>query len=243
MERIFRLKDFDGPLDLLLTLVHKAQIDIREIFVHEITEQYLDIVRKAPDLNMEEASDFLVVAATLIEIKSRAMLPRPPVAQEGEEDPEEELIRRLEEYKRYKESAQNLRSFEEAARFVFTKLPEEYPLPPPQIELTGLDMNGLMRAIRRIIARRSRTEDPGRVIHSITRERYTISQCVYNLQSQLRKGPVLFSDLLSEQTTRDEVITYFMALLEMLRQGKLHVRQERVYEDILILPWEEGDCA
>ena len=86
----FRLKDFDGPLDLLLTLVHKAQIDIREIFVHEITEQYLDIVRKAPDLNMEEASDFLVMAATLIEIKSRAMLPRPPVAQEGEEDPDGE---------------------------------------------------------------------------------------------------------------------------------------------------------
>ena len=65
MERTFRLKDFDGPLDLLLTLVNKAQIDIREIFVHEITEQYLEIVRNAPDLNMEEASDFLVVAATL----------------------------------------------------------------------------------------------------------------------------------------------------------------------------------
>ena len=121
MERTFRLGDFDGPLDLLLTLVNKAQIDIREIFVHEITEQYLEIVRNAPDLNMEEASDFLVVAATLIEIKSRAMLPRPPEPKEGEEDPEEELIRRLEEYKRYKESAVNLRgrSFIWATSFIY----------------------------------------------------------------------------------------------------------------------------
>ena len=74
--REFRLKDFDGPLDLLLTLVGKAQIDIRDIFVSEITDQYLEIVRNAPDLNMDEASDFLVIAATLLEIKSRAMLPR-----------------------------------------------------------------------------------------------------------------------------------------------------------------------
>ena len=72
----FKLKDFDGPLDLLLTLIGKAQIDIRDIFVSEITDQYLELVRSAPDLNMEEASDFLVMAATLLEIKSRSMLPR-----------------------------------------------------------------------------------------------------------------------------------------------------------------------
>ena len=99
--REFKLKDFDGPLDLLLTLVGKAQIDIRDIFVSEITDQYLEIVRNAPDLNMDEASDFLVMAATLLEIKSRSMLPR-IVENEEEEDPETELIRRLEEYKRFK---------------------------------------------------------------------------------------------------------------------------------------------
>lgn len=87
MDRTFQLKDFDGPLDLLLTLVGKAQIDIRDIFVSEITDQYLEIVSQASDLDMDEASDFLVMAATLLEIKSRAMLPRPPEP-EGEEDPE-----------------------------------------------------------------------------------------------------------------------------------------------------------
>ena len=91
----FKLKDFDGPLDLLLTLIGKAQIDIRDIFISEITDQYLEIIHQAKDLNMDEASDFLVMAATLLEIKSRSMLPKPPPPEEGEEDPEEALIRRL----------------------------------------------------------------------------------------------------------------------------------------------------
>ena len=125
MNRVFKLKDFDGPLDLLLTLIGKAQIDIRDIFVSEITDQYLDIVRNAPDLDMDEASDFLVIAATLIEIKSRAMLPKPPKTEE-ENDPETELIRRLEEYKRFRETAESMKEFEGAAKRVFTKLPEEY---------------------------------------------------------------------------------------------------------------------
>ena len=83
MHMNFRLKDFDGPLDLLLTLIGKAQIDIREIFISDITDQYLQVVRNAPDLDMDEASDFLVMAATLVESKSRAMLPRPPGPAEG----------------------------------------------------------------------------------------------------------------------------------------------------------------
>ena len=142
INRAFKLKDFDGPLDLLLTLIGKAQIDIRDIFVSEITDQYLEIVRNAPDLDMDEASDFLLMAATLLEIKSRAMLPRPP-KNEDETDPETELIRRLEEYKRFRETAESMKEFEEAAKRVFTKLPEEYPLPPQEIELTGLTLEGL----------------------------------------------------------------------------------------------------
>ena len=120
-----KLRDFDGPLDLLLTLVGKAQIDIRDIFVSEITDQYLEAVRTAPDLDMDDASDFILMASTLMEIKSRAMLPRPPAPDEGEEDPEEALIRRLEEYKQFRETADQMKSFEDAARRVFTKLPEE----------------------------------------------------------------------------------------------------------------------
>ena len=87
MAMTFQLKDFDGPLDLLLFLINKEKIDIKDIFVSQITDQYIDSVRNAPDLDMDDATDFLVMAATLLEIKSRAMLPRPPRIEEGEEDP------------------------------------------------------------------------------------------------------------------------------------------------------------
>ena len=99
------LKQFDGPLDLLLHLVGKAKIDLADIFVSEITEQYIEIVRSAPDFDMDEASEFIAMAALLVEIKSRRLLPKPP--REEEEDPEQALIARLTAYKQFRESARN----------------------------------------------------------------------------------------------------------------------------------------
>lgn len=240
MERSFRLKDFDGPLDLLLTLVNKAQIDIRDIFVSEITDQYLDIVRNAPDLDMDEASDFLVIAATLIEIKSRAMLPRPPAVEEGEEDPETELIRRLEEYKRFKESVMSLRDFEEAARHAFTKLPEEFPLPPPEVELTNLTTEGLVAAFLRIWERRGKQEEEQPVNHyaprDIHRDEHTVQDCMLNLLKTLRKKKRMrFEEAFSEAPTREEVVTYFLALLELLKLGRMHTEQKGIYGEIILI--------
>ena len=177
------------------------------------------------------------MAATLLEIKSRALLPRPPKPEEeGEESPEQALIRRLEEYKLYKESAGRMKEFEQAAMQVFSKLPEEYPLPPQPVELTGLTLHGLVRALERIIARQTQEADPGRVFRAITRDKFTIEQCTFNLTARLRKGPVLFSDMLSQDVTRDEIVSYFMAMLELLKLGKLHAQQEQAFDDILILP-------
>ena len=235
----FRLKDFDGPLDLLLTLIGKAQIDIRDIFVSDITDQYLHVVRNAPDLDMDEASDFLVMAATLIEIKSRAMLPRPPEPEDGEEDPETELIRRLEEYKRYKESAESLRNFEEAARHVFTKLPEEYPLPPQEVELTGLTLEGLTEAFLRIWARRpeeTAEEENHYRARDIHRDQHTVQECMLNIMQRIRtKKRILFVEAFSDAPTREEVTTYFLAVLELLKLGQMHAEQDRVYGDILLI--------
>ncbi len=240
MERIFRLKDFDGPLDLLLTLVGKAQIDIRDIFISEITDQYLEIVRGADDLDMDEASDFLVMAATLVEIKSRAMLPRPPAPEEGEEDPEAELIRRLEEYKRFKESAEGLRAFEQAARNVFTKLPEEYPLPPQEVELTGLTLEGLTEAFLRIWARKPDKDDDPRTNHyasrDIHRDEHTVQECMLTLTEKLKKKKrISFDEVFSDVPTREEVVTYFLAMLELLRIGTMHIRQENICGRIILI--------
>jgi len=236
MAYVVSLSQFEGPLDLLLHLISKAKVDIKDIFVSEITEQYLASLDGIDELDMDVASEFLTMAATLLEIKSRALLPRPPKENEEEESPEQALIRRLEEYKLYKESAGRMKEFEAAAMQVFSKLPEEYPLPPQPIELTGLSLDGLVRALERIIARQTQEADPGRVFRSITRDRFTIEQCVFNLTARLRKGPVLFTDMLSRQVTRDEIVSYFMAMLELLKLGRLHARQEKAFDDILILP-------
>ena len=237
MDKTFQLKDFDGPLDLLLTLVNKAQIDIREIFVHEITDQYLEIVRNAPDLDMDEASDFLVTAATLVEIKSRAMLPRPPAVQEGEEDPETELIRRLEEYKRFKESTVLLRDFEESAKHVFTKLPEEYPLPPREVELTGLTLEGLTAAFLRIWERKGEEEDENPdnryASRDIRRDEHTVQECMLSLLQRVRKKKRMrLEEAFSDAPTKEEVVTFFLALLELLKLGRMHAVQRGIYGDI-----------
>ena len=237
--REFKLKEFDGPLDLLLTLIGKAQIDIRDIFVSEITDQYLEIVRNAPDLNMDEASDFLVMAATLLEIKSRSMLPKPKAGEE-EEDPETELIRRLEEYKRFRETADNMKEFEEAARHVFTKLPEEYPLPPQEIELTGLSIEGLTEALLRILARKPALDDNPESNHyaprNIHRDVHTVQECMLDLMHAIRKRKRMkFEEAFSDAPVREEVVTMFLAVLELLKLGQIHIRQEETYGSILLI--------
>ncbi|MBQ2990440.1 MAG: segregation/condensation protein A [Clostridia bacterium] len=243
MAYVVSLTQFEGPLDLLLHLISKAKVDIKDIFVSEITEQYLASLDGLDELDMDVASEFLTMAATLLEIKSRALLPRPPKEEDEDgESPEQALIRRLEEYKLYKESAGRMKEFEQAAMMVFSKLPEEYPLPPQPVELTGLSLGGLVRALERIIARQTQESDPGRVFRSITRDKFTIEQCVFNLTSRLKKGPVLFSDMLSGDVTRDEIVSYFMAMLELLKLGRLHARQENAFDDILILPGKKGDA-
>ena len=239
IDRVFKLKDFDGPLDLLLTLIGKAQIDIKDIFVSEITDQYLEIVRNAPDLNMDEASDFLLMAATLLEIKSRAMLPKPPKP-EDEIDPETELIRRLEEYKRFRETAESMKAFEDAAKRVFTKLPEEYPLPPQEIELTGLTLEGLQEAFLRIWQRKPKLDDDPERNHyaarNIHRDSHTVQECMLNLIYRMQKKKrMMFEEAFSDAPTREEVVTYFLAVLELLRLGRMHIRQDRVYGGIELI--------
>ena len=241
MGMTFQLKDFDGPLDLLLHLIGKAQVDIKDIFVSEITDQYIESVRNAPDLDMDDATDFLVMAATLLEIKSRAMLPKPPKLEEDEEDPEEALIRQLEEYKRFKETAAAMQQFEKAAQDIFTKLPEEYPLPPQETELVGLTLEGLTEAFLRIWARKPAadedTEQNRYAPRDIRRDEHTVQECMLTLLHGIRrKGRMRFDEAFSDAPTREEVVTLFLAMLELLKLGEMHLEQESVYSDIILLP-------
>ncbi len=224
---------------MLLDMISHAKIDIREIFVSEITEQYLASMAQIDELDMESASEFLQMAATLLEIKSRALLPKPPKEpEEGEETPEDALIRQLTEYKQFKELSAELKKLEDDARALITKLPEEYPLPPPTIELTGLTLSGLAKAFSRVLKRLealSENEMVEKFSHrEVRNDAYTVAQCAVRILKMLRRGPVSFYDLFDARALRDEVISVFLALLELLKTGRARAKQAGEYSDIVI---------
>ncbi|MBR3929468.1 MAG: segregation/condensation protein A [Clostridia bacterium] len=231
--------EYSGPLDLLLDMISHAKIDIKDIFISEITEQYLDSMSQLNDLDMDSASEFLQMAATLLEIKSRALLPKPQVQENpDEESPEEALIRQLEEYKRFKEISQEMKQLEEEAKNLLTKLPEEYPLPPPTIELTGLTLAGLTKAFARVLRRLEEQAENEQFEKfskaEMRREVFTVGQCMARIQKRIKSGPVNFFSLFEDAPSKDEVITVFLALLELLKLNKARAEQKSEYEDIVI---------
>ena len=236
MSYIVSLKQFDGPLDLLLTLISNAKIDIHDIFVSQITEQYLETMALVDELDMDSASEFLQMAATLLEIKSRAMLPKPPKPEDSEElSPEEALIKQLEEYRQFKEVSARMHQLEEEARALLTKLPEEYPLPPPNIEITGLTLEKLLRAYRRVLERAERADlDDRMASREIRRDTFTVAGCMARISRMTRRGKCKFSELFGEDYTRQEVVTMFLALLELIKLNRLHVTQDAAYDEIML---------
>ena len=236
MPYIVSLKQFDGPLDLLLTLISNAKIDIQDIFVSEITEQYLETMKLVDELDMDSASEFLQMAATLLEIKSRAMLPKPPKPEDPDElTPEEALIRQLEEYRQFKEVSARMHELEEQARALLTKLPEEYPLPPPTIEITGLTLDKLVKAYRKVLERAARVEAADLLANrEIRRDTHTVASCMARISRRIRRGRCSFAELFDAEFTRQEIVTMFMALLELIKLNRVHVTQENAYDEIYL---------
>ena len=236
MPYIVSLKQFDGPLDLLLTLISNAKIDIQDIFVSEITEQYLETMQLVDELDMDSASEFLQMASTLLEIKSRAMLPKPPKPEDPEElSPEEALIRQLEEYRQFKEVSARMHQLEEEARSLLTKLPEEYPLPPPTIEITGLTLDKLIKAYRQVLARAARAEAADTMAsREIRRDAFTVADCMARIARRVRRGRCRFFELFEADYTRQEVVTMFMALLELIKLNRLRVTQDAAFDEIYL---------
>ena len=236
MSYIVSLKQFDGPLDLLLTLISSAKLDIQDIFVSEITEQYLESMKLVDELDMDSASEFLQMAATLLEIKSRAMLPKPPAPEDPDAlTPEQELIRQLTEYKQFKEISARMHQLEEEARALLTKLPEEYPLPPPYIEITGLTLEKLARAFRRVLDRAQAAEQDERMANrEIRRDSFTVAGCMAVIARRLRRGSLKFMELFAPDYSREEIVTMFLAILEMAKLSRLHIEQGDPYGDIVL---------
>ena len=237
---VFHLSQFDGPLDLLLHLIDRAQIDVRDIFVSSVTEQYLACMGGIDSLDMDTASAFLEMAATLLWIKSRALLPKPPpISDEEEESPEDALKRRLEEHRTLKTCADLLRQNEACAADLISKLPEELPDMTRPVVLSNLTPKGLTDAWMKLIRRLREREAVDAVAApslapSLRRDPYTIEACMSRLMHSLRRSPQTFESLFDDKPTLSEMVTTFIALLELIRTGSVAAHQSDVFGTIWI---------
>lgn len=231
------LDNFNGPLDLLLHLVQEAKIEIRDIFVSQVTDQFIRYMEGLDRIDMDKASEYLDMAARLVEIKSRALLPQPDYDEEyADEDPQEELIRQLEEYKLFKEKAEELKEKEDVNRFY--KPPEESAT---EVKLVYKDFNleGLIDAFTRLMVR---VEDRAKKnkIKEIPKDVYTVADKIGFIRTALlAKERCSFFELFEEDTGRMEVITTFQALLELLKLQYVHAEQQGTYGDIQIILRED----
>lgn len=231
-----RLSTYDGPFDLLLELIKKNEMDIYDIQISEITRQYLGQLSEMKALNLEVAGEFLVMAATLIYIKSKMLLPTETL-EENEEgvDPREELVRKLLEYQAFKEAAKNLGILEGERGRIFTRQISDHYLNNLSPEDVGIDtfsadLFDLLQAFHSVF---SQIEKTG--VHQVFEEEVTIEEKIEFIKSELStKNKLIFKDLFRGRFTKNELIATFLALLELIRLKFVQVRQSENFGEIFI---------
>lgn len=231
-----RLEIFEGPLDLLLYLIKKDEIGIYDVSIERITKQYLDYINTFKMLNIELASEFIVMAANLMYIKSRELLPQvqqPPDEEADEDDPRWELIRQLVEYKKFKDAAQFLSAQEVRADEFFATTPELPDLTAPEPSAVGeVGVFDLIRAFQKVLKRFENTTD----IREIASDRYTVADKIEHLLETIVIGSrVRFESLFSTAASRGEVIVTFLAMLELMKLNHLQVEQEQLLGEIFVV--------
>lgn len=226
-----RLENFEGPLDLLLHLIKEAKMDITDIKLSEITDQYIKYLDEIDELDMEKASEFIEMAATLLEIKSKKLLPRLDDIVTEEEDSEQKLIRQIEEYKIFKEASDNLKQLENINRM--------YKEPEPEagrckIILKDMILDGLLDAFTNLLHKvqiQTKETEP----KNILKDRFTVAEKIAAIKdSVLIREKVKFSELIDENITRSEVINVFLAILELLKLQTISIVQNNIFEEIEI---------
>lgn len=247
----YKLDSFEGPLDLLLHLIEKNKINIYDIPIVEITEQYLDYVRNMEKEDLNIVSEFLVMAATLLDIKSKMLLPA-EVNEEGEEeDPRAELVARLLEYRMYKYMAVELQDREEDALRMLFKDPTvpkevlqyEAPVDLDQL-LDGLTLARLQAVFEAVMKRNEDKVDPIRSkFGTITREPVSLEQKIGSLLDYTKAHKKFrFRQLLEKQVDKVELVVTFLAVLELMKMGRIHLVQETLFDEMYIESIEaEGD--
>ena len=237
-----KLNVFEGPLDLLLHLIEKNKVEIYDIPISEITEQYLAYIRQMEEEDLDVMSDFLVMAATLLRIKAKMLLPARE-EDEDEGDPREELVRRLLEYKIYKYASKELKAREYEAEKIFFKeraVPEEvlkYRQPVDIREITrDVSMEDLNRIFQFVMRKREDKIDPIRSkFGEIKQEEVKLEDKMDEVEYLvLSKRRLSFRELLEGQVSKEQIVVTFLSILELMKVGKIRAVQERTGQEIII---------
>jgi segregation and condensation protein A len=231
MEANFVINDFEGPLDLLLHLIKTSKMDIYDIKIEEITAQYLDFINRMNELNLDVASEYLVMASELTLIKSKMLLPRQD-EEEEEEDPRENLVNRLIEYQRYKDMIDEFKSLERDRKDIFTKDPMNlYEYSDPIKNDGDITLDNLVEALNKFLQRK---EDEKPLETKIARKEILVTDRTNEIRSLLKKKKkVSFFDLF-EIRTKEYVVVTFLSILEMAKKGEITIVQENNFNNITV---------
>jgi segregation and condensation protein A len=235
-----RLEIFEGPLDLLLYLIKRDEIDIYDISLERITQQYLEYLQAFKELNIDVAGEFVVMAANLIYLKSRSLLPvdqQPPEEDVEEDDPRWDLIRQLIEYKKFKEAAAQLQTRELEQERVFARVGDSVVSEIAPLSLGEVGIFQLINAFQQVLKRLEARED----LQEIFGENFTVSDKIERILQAMAQGkPIKFSELFARMASRVEVVVTFLALLELIRLKQVRTIQPNEFDEIEIAPVAAG---
>lgn len=229
------LDQFSGPLDLLLHFIKESKVDIWDIKIEEVAKQYLDFIQKMEDLNLNIASEYLVMASELVEMKSKMLLPRTKDETEEEEelDPREQLVRRLLEYEQYKRMTKNFKELESIRQEIYTKTPENLkPYVDDDQEISmDITLDDLMNAFEKFLERKKLSEP---LQTKVTRRELSVDERRVSIKKLLKTRKKLEFVELFDQFTKEYIVVTFLAILEMARKKELTIRQEKTFDSIII---------
>lgn len=227
------LEQFEGPLDLLLHLIKESNINIHDIKIEEITAQYLDYIKKVEELNLNIASEYLVMAAELIEMKSKLLLPRKESETDNiEEETRENLINRLVEYQKYKEVTNTFKVLEKDRSEIHTKLPSKLDFEVTvNTDEVGMDVNLLIDAFQKFLERK---KDEKPLNTTVTKKELSVHERCIKIRSILKQKSKVTFDELFETVNIPSVVVTFLSILEMIKKGEITINQENNFSNICI---------
>lgn len=252
MSITIKLEAFEGPFDLLFHLIEKNKINIYDIPISLIADQYMDYIDSMQERNMENISEFLVMAATLLEIKSKMLLPSPKIDDEEQVDPREELVSKLLEYKKIKHFSEELRERQKEAQKIFyrtSSIPQylkdilyETPIDVSEV-LDGITLQNMFTIFQDLLKiKESKIDTIRSGFKSVQRDIYKIEDKITYIMDLLIISPVLyFQELFFNDSDKMEIIVVFLALLELIRSKKVQIQQKYPFKDILITTYDGMD--